>query len=52
MLPLHLHLKLVLYSTNILWVKNACRDLGFTPEQYNDFEWSLLEALGFTDEAN
>ncbi|MBX9783522.1 MAG: vitamin B12-dependent ribonucleotide reductase [Chitinophagaceae bacterium] len=23
--------------------------LGFTPEQYNDFEWSLLEALGFTD---
>jgi len=24
--------------------------LGFTPEQYNDFEWSLLEGLGFTDE--
>jgi ribonucleoside-diphosphate reductase alpha chain len=24
--------------------------LGFTPEQYNDFEWSLLEALGFNDE--
>ena len=24
--------------------------LGFTPEQYNDFGWSLLEALGFTDE--
>ncbi len=24
--------------------------LGFTPEQYNDPEWSLLEALGFTDE--
>ena len=24
--------------------------LGFTPEQYNSFEWSLLEALGFTDE--
>jgi ribonucleoside-diphosphate reductase alpha chain len=23
--------------------------LGFTPEQYNDFGWSLLEALGFTD---
>lgn len=23
--------------------------LGFTPDQYNDFEWSLLEALGFTD---
>jgi ribonucleoside-diphosphate reductase alpha chain len=24
--------------------------LGFTPEQYNDFSWSLLEGLGFTDE--
>ena len=24
--------------------------LGFTPEQYNNFEWSLLEALGFTEE--
>ena len=24
--------------------------LGFTPEQYNDFEWSVLEALGFSDE--
>jgi len=24
--------------------------LGFIPEQYNDFEWSLLEALGFTDD--
>jgi ribonucleoside-diphosphate reductase alpha chain len=24
--------------------------LGFVPEQYNDFEWSLLEALGFTNE--
>lgn len=24
--------------------------LGFTPEQYNDFSWSLLEELGFTDE--
>ncbi|MBN8876339.1 MAG: vitamin B12-dependent ribonucleotide reductase [Sphingobacteriales bacterium] len=24
--------------------------LGFTAEQYNDFEWSLLEALGFTEE--
>ncbi|HZI52800.1 MAG TPA: adenosylcobalamin-dependent ribonucleoside-diphosphate reductase, partial [Chitinophagaceae bacterium] len=24
--------------------------LGFVPEQYNDFEWSLLEALGFTDD--
>jgi len=24
--------------------------LGFVPEQYNNFEWSLLEALGFTDD--
>ncbi|MFN4313097.1 MAG: vitamin B12-dependent ribonucleotide reductase [Chitinophagaceae bacterium] len=24
--------------------------LGFVPDQYNNFEWSLLEALGFTDE--
>ena len=24
--------------------------LGFEPEQYFNFEWSLLEALGFTDE--
>ncbi|WP_276500039.1 vitamin B12-dependent ribonucleotide reductase [Terrimonas pollutisoli] len=24
--------------------------LGFMPEQYNDFEWSLLDALGFSDE--
>lgn len=24
--------------------------LGFTPEQYNDFSWSLLEALGFSDD--
>ncbi|HWR33385.1 MAG TPA: vitamin B12-dependent ribonucleotide reductase [Chitinophagaceae bacterium] len=24
--------------------------LGFTPEQYNDLEWSLLESLGFSDE--
>jgi ribonucleoside-diphosphate reductase alpha chain len=24
--------------------------LGFTPEQYYNFEWSLLDALGFNDE--
>ena len=24
--------------------------LGFAPEQYNDLEWSLLEALGFTED--
>ena len=43
-------MKLDLFLIYILWVKNVCNDLGFTPEQYNDFEWSLLEALGFTDE--
>ena len=30
--------------------EECLKRLGFTPEQYNDFEWSLLEALGFTDE--
>ncbi len=24
--------------------------LGFAPEQYNNFEWSLLESLGFTEQ--
>ncbi|MEP7144812.1 MAG: vitamin B12-dependent ribonucleotide reductase [Ferruginibacter sp.] len=24
--------------------------MGFKPEQYHDFSWSLLEALGFTDD--
>ncbi|MBL7743380.1 MAG: vitamin B12-dependent ribonucleotide reductase [Chitinophagaceae bacterium] len=24
--------------------------LGFAPEEYNNFEWSLLEALGFSEE--
>jgi len=28
----------------------ALQRLGFKPEQYMDFSWSLLEALGFTDE--
>jgi len=29
----------------------AClQRLGFKSEQYNDFSWSLLEALGFTDD--
>ena len=30
--------------------EECLRRLGFTPEQYFNFEWSLLEALGFTDE--
>ena len=36
---------------NIYTLGEEClQRLGFTPEQYYDFEWSLLEALGFTDE--
>ena len=30
--------------------EDCLQRLGFTPAQYNDFEWSLLEALGFSDE--
>jgi len=30
--------------------EDCLQRLGFTPTQYNDFEWSLLEALGFSDE--
>jgi ribonucleoside-diphosphate reductase alpha chain len=29
--------------------EDCLQRLGFTPTQYNDFEWSLLEALGFSD---
>ncbi len=36
---------------NVYTLGEAClQRLGFKPEQYNDFSWSLLEALGFTDE--
>ncbi|UAY51779.1 vitamin B12-dependent ribonucleotide reductase [Ferruginibacter albus] len=36
---------------NVYTLGEAClQRLGFKPEQYNDFGWSLLEALGFTDE--
>lgn len=36
---------------NVFTLGEACMHrLGFVPEQYNDFGWSLLEALGFTDE--
>jgi ribonucleoside-diphosphate reductase alpha chain len=30
--------------------KECLERLGFKPEQYHNLEWSLLEALGFTDE--
>ena len=36
---------------NVFTLGEHClQRLGFTPEQYNNFEWSLLEALGFTDD--
>ncbi len=36
---------------NVYTLGETCLErLGFKPEQYNDFSWSLLEALGFSDE--
>ncbi len=36
---------------NVYTLGEEClQRLGFKPEEYNDFEWSLLEALGYTDE--
>ncbi len=36
---------------NVYTLSEDClQRLGFKPEQYNDFGWSLLEALGFSDE--
>jgi ribonucleoside-diphosphate reductase alpha chain len=36
---------------NVYTLGEEClKRLGFTPEQYFNFEWSLLEALGFTEE--
>jgi len=36
---------------NVFTLGEAClQRLGFTAEQYNDFGWSLLEALGFSEE--
>ncbi len=35
---------------NVYTLGEEClQRLGFTPEQYFDFEWSLLEALGYTE---
>jgi len=35
---------------NVYTLGEEClQRLGFQPEQYHDFEWSLLEALGFTE---
>lgn len=30
--------------------EDCLKRLGFTPEQYNNFEWNFLEALGFKEE--
>lgn len=36
---------------NVYTLGEVClQRLGFTPSQYNNFGWSLLEALGFKDE--
>ena len=36
---------------NVYTLGETClQRLGFNPAQYNDFGWSLLEALGFNDE--
>lgn len=36
---------------NVYTLGESCLErIGFKPEQYNDYSWSLLEALGFTDE--
>jgi ribonucleoside-diphosphate reductase alpha chain len=36
---------------NVYTLGEEClQRLGFTPDQYNDFSFNLLEALGFTDE--
>ncbi len=35
---------------NVFTLGEEClQRLGFKPEQYNNFEWNLLEALGFTE---
>ena len=39
------------FAFNVYTLGEPCLErLGFKAEQYHDFGWSLLEALGFTDE--
>jgi ribonucleoside-diphosphate reductase alpha chain len=39
------------FAFNVYNLGEAClQRIGFTSTQYNDFSWSLLEALGYTDE--
>ena len=38
------------FAFNVFTIGAACMErLGFVPEQYNDFDWNMLEALGFTE---
>jgi len=38
------------FAFNIFTLGEAClQRLGFKPEEYNDFSWNMLEALGFTE---
>ncbi|CAN5508445.1 hypothetical protein BH10BAC3_BH10BAC3_07660 [soil metagenome] len=42
------HIKFAFNKFNL---GDACMErLGFNPEDYNDFNWSMLEALGFTED--
>lgn len=39
------------FAFNVYTLGETCMQrLGFKPELYNDFEWNMLEALGFTSE--
>ncbi len=41
----------IAFVFNVYNLGEEClKRLGFTPEQYYNFEWSLLEALGYSDE--
>jgi len=47
-MPSAFHIK---FAFNVFNLGEACMErLGFKPEDYNDFSWNMLEALGFTDE--
>lgn len=39
------------FAFNVYSLGEACMErLGFKPEEYNDWNWNMLEALGFTQE--
>ncbi|AHF16820.1 vitamin B12-dependent ribonucleotide reductase [Niabella soli] len=38
------------FAFNVFTLGEAClQRLGFSPDQYNDFSWNMLNALGFSD---